>query len=569
VPVQLLATGNENALGFSLNFDSSLLAFTDVALGADVPAGSSLIVNSNLADSGKVGVAVALAAGASFNAGTQEVIVVRFSVASVANPVTIPVTFGDQPTTRQLSDAQAHVLPAVFVPANVTIAASPVRVVSVTASSGGEASVPVQLVAQGNENALGFSLNFDSSVLALTEVSLGADVPAGSSLVINTNAAGTGKVGVAVALAAGTAFTAGAQEVAVIRFAVAPVLNAVTIPITFGDTPTTRQLSDRQAHVLPSVFVPGSVAIVEVQFEGDMAPRPDGDRTLTIIDWVQSARFVAGLDVVDTPGEFQRVDCAPRASRGNGAITVSDLVQAGRYAVGLDPLTPVGGPTSAEGGGGGAFQPAGVGTRTLCVVNTSIAQGLTNVVPVTLEASGKENALGFSLTFDATKLRFAAAVPGAGASGATLTVNANQADAGRIGIVLALPPGSTLPAGTLEVVKVSLAALATAPASVTVSFGDQPVTREVSDSGAQALSTTYTSGTVSVTPPPGPPLRLTRSGNMLFITWPSTPTGFALEATTGGLGTAWNLVSGVIDLGDEKQAIVTMSETEKYFRLKK
>jgi len=52
---------------------------------------------------------------------------------------------------------------------------------------------------------------------------------------------------------------------------------------------------------------------------------------------------------LDTPangGEFQRADCAPRATLGNGLITVSDYVQAGRYAAGLDDLVPAGGPTA-------------------------------------------------------------------------------------------------------------------------------------------------------------------------------------------------------------------------------
>ena len=67
---------------------------------------------------------------------------------------------------------------------------------------------------------------------------------------------------------------------------------------------------------------------------------------MTIADWVQVGRFVAGLDVVANDDEFLRADCAPRANLGNGHLTVTDWVQAGRYAVGLDPLTIVGGPTA-------------------------------------------------------------------------------------------------------------------------------------------------------------------------------------------------------------------------------
>ena len=60
-------------------------------------------------------------------------------------------------------------------------------------------------------------------------------------------------------------------------------------------------------------------------------------------DWTQVGRFVVGLDVPAPGNEFQRADCAPRNSFGDGQIKASDWVQAGRYVVGLDPITPAGG----------------------------------------------------------------------------------------------------------------------------------------------------------------------------------------------------------------------------------
>jgi hypothetical protein len=81
-------------------------------------------------------------------------------------------------------------------------------------------------------------------------------------------------------------------------------------------------------------------------YEGDVAPRPNGSNngTVTIADWVQVGRFVAGLDIPSCGSEFQRADVAPRNTLGDGRITISDWVQAGRYVAGLDPVTPAGGP---------------------------------------------------------------------------------------------------------------------------------------------------------------------------------------------------------------------------------
>ncbi|HYV29205.1 MAG TPA: cohesin domain-containing protein, partial [Candidatus Eisenbacteria bacterium] len=328
-----------------------------------------------------------------------------------------------------------------------------------------------------------------------------------------------------------------------------------------------------QAHVLPVVFASGNVAIVDVEFEGDVAPRPGGDKNLTITDWVQVGRFAAGLDEIGSASEFARADCAPRASKGNGGITVSDWVQAGRYTVGLDPLTPAGGPSSPGARVAGPVvppPPQPPGGRTLCVLDTSILQRETSAVSVRLEAQGNENGLEFSVAFDPAKLRWVGTAIGTGASTATLNVNTNSALAGRLGVILALPPGNMLAAGTREIAKLSFAAVGTAPSTTTISFGDQPLPREIADVSATPLETTYTSGTVSLTLPAGPPLTFSRIPNTptLLFSWPAT-NGYYLETTTGGLRSTWVPATDVIVVGDQKIYPATIGSGEKYFRLKK
>jgi len=451
----------------------------------------------------------------------------------------------------------------------VTLPPATVRVVSGVGAGGTEVLVPVELLANGTENALGFSLNFNPGVLGYVGASLGAGAPSGAALLINANDVAAGRLGLAVGLPANEVFDGGTQQVVLVTFLAAPILNQTTVPVGFGDQPTLRQLSDVQARVLPAVFVDGSFSITDSQFEGDAAPRPNGDRFVATIDWVQMGRFVARLDAISSSNEFQRADCAPRASKGNGLLTASDWVQAGRYAVGLDPLTVLGGPTQESSGEGGGLAAASASGRQLCLVNTSIAQGQTNTVPVTLECQGNENAATFSVTFDTAKLTFVTATPGSGSAGGQLNLNTSEAAQGRLGVAMAAQPGTTFAPGTREILKLRFTALATAPATTTLGFGNAPVPREVSDAAANPLATEYTVGTVSVTPPPGPPLRVTRTGNSLFITWPSSATGFELEGTAGALGTAWSAVPGVIDLGEQKMAIVTIGAGERYFRLKK
>ena len=99
-------------------------------------------------------------------------------------------------------------------------------------------------------------------------------------------------------------------------------------------------------------------------------------------------------------------------------------------------------------------------------------------------------------------------------------------------------------------------------------FVDQPLLRETSDALANTLDTAYTSGTVSVTLPPGPPLAFRKSGNTLLFSWPAT-NGYDLETTTGGLQSTWLPVTEVIVVGDQKIYPATIGGGEKYFRLKK
>ncbi len=61
-------------------------------------------------------------------------------------------------------------------------------------------SVAVNLVAQGNENALGFSVTFDPALVRFAKANLGISAPSGTALVANTNQAASGTVGFLVGL---------------------------------------------------------------------------------------------------------------------------------------------------------------------------------------------------------------------------------------------------------------------------------------------------------------------------------------------------------------------------------
>src|SRR5581483_5331758 len=88
---------------------------------------------------------------------------------------------------------------------------------------------------------------------------------------------------------------------------------------------------------------------------------------------------------------------------------------------------------------------------------------------------------------------------GSGASGATLIVNDSQTASGRLGIALALPGGQHFTAGTQQLVVITFNAAANGPTvSTPVSFGDQPIKREVADVNASAVMASYADATATV-----------------------------------------------------------------------
>ncbi len=131
VNVELDAQGNENALGFSLNFNPNELSFVNVALGADA---SAAMLNSNTmqAANGRLGFALAMQTNQTFSAGTKRILVLTFNLPSGGVAGVIPITFGNQPVVSEVVAANADVLPAAWTPGAVTATRA---VASVSAAS--------------------------------------------------------------------------------------------------------------------------------------------------------------------------------------------------------------------------------------------------------------------------------------------------------------------------------------------------------------------------------------------------------------------------------------------------
>jgi len=365
-----------------------------------------------------------------------------------------------------------------------------VRAATVTAAPGEVARVPITIEAQGNEIGVQFSISYDTSLLLNPQLEVGGDATNNQFFDANLTQTAQGRLGVVLLLR--NPLAQGTRQIAIVRFQLAQTSGGQTAAITFVNEPTRQRVLDASASLLPADFVPGAVKAAQA-FEADVAPRPNGSNgSVTVADWVQVGRFAAGLDGLEAGSEFQRSDCAPRSTFGNGAITVSDWVQAGRYAAGLDSLTPAAGPT-APGALAATDLPALLKPtgwpRLLRVTSPTFGGGRTSAVAVELLAQGDENALSFSLQFDARQWHFVSASVGDAAQHAALSVNSKLAADGQVGVALALPPGRLFEAGMQSLLTVNFVAVEGGETfAPDVAFSDWPTARELASVKAEELT---------------------------------------------------------------------------------
>src|SRR5205814_557713 len=159
------------------------------------------------------------------------------------------------------------------------------------AASGASVTVPITIVANGNENALGLSLSFNPALLNFDSASTGTGA-SGAALLLNTNQLPSGKLGLALALPAGSTLAAGTQQVVQVTFTTGIVTNPTSASVSFADTPIARQLTDVNGYALPAGYAGATITIAPAEFEADVFPRPGGDHDVNISDWVLIGRYV-------------------------------------------------------------------------------------------------------------------------------------------------------------------------------------------------------------------------------------------------------------------------------------
>ncbi|MGH9937542.1 MAG: IPT/TIG domain-containing protein, partial [Blastocatellia bacterium] len=225
-----------------------------------------------------------------------------------------------------------------------------VRVIGGDAFAGQTTSVSVELVSQGDENTVTLSLNFDPAIFSDPVVSLGSGAT-GSALGFNAGQAASGRLGITVTLPAGQAFAAGTQQLATVILTVAATAPVGPSPISFGDAPVARGISDVSAGALTAAYISGSINVIQPNpvpmliglspfsaasgspgftlnvngssFVEGARVRWNGNlRTTTFVSSTKLAAIIPASDIVN-PGTaaVTVVNPAPGGGLSNGALT--------------------------------------------------------------------------------------------------------------------------------------------------------------------------------------------------------------------------------------------------------
>ncbi len=225
-----------------------------------------------------------------------------------------------------------------------------VRIGTVIARRGQQVVVPIYLTATGNENALGFSLTFNPSVLTNLRVALGNSVP-GATFLVNQSAVSSGRIGIVLTQPIGQRFEAGRLQILTLTMVVAAGAPLQLSAITPGDQPVIREVSDDKAMPLEARYIAGGVIVDQTLA---IVVQPD---TPTINDNIQiefrgtwNNGCIPGNPVLTRNGTQLRLDTSFNSSVCVAALTdFSVRVSAGRLPAGEYTLEVV--YTSPQGSG--------------------------------------------------------------------------------------------------------------------------------------------------------------------------------------------------------------------------
>lgn len=436
------------------------------------------------------------------------------------------------------------------------VPATRVRVLEGTGVPGGGVAVPVEMVSTGGEFRVAFSVGFGTG-LVCTGLVAGADAP---QILVQAVPDTNGAIGVMLQAPAENPFAAGAKHVATLQFLAE---TAGEYALQVQDEPVAREIDGRADGIQ---WEDGRIVVAAGAIEGDVYPRPHGDGAVDDKDVHLALLFALGVEGPLDEREFQRVDCAPLATCGDGQIDMADKVAIQRYAQGQEALREACGPTHSATGGmrGPAAAPLGIAPRSLALVAPeAVLRGQAFAVQLELDALGDEQALAFSLAFDPDAIAYRGIQLRGVATNGVFLPNEEQAAAGALGFGVTLAEDETFAPGAQTVAEIEFQALeGNGSAEALLAFAASPAECRVAGADAASLACDYFEATVrlvdpangSAAAPPTTGSAVALATNRIRVSWSSVSwaTGYRIRRKLGD-ETAWTRLA---DFDETRTAFV-------------
>lgn len=318
-------------------------------------------------------------------------------------------------------------------------AARDLRIVQ-TSIVGNTLNLSLEYEAVGNENAFGFSVNFDPVVLGSPSAALGSGVSGGTMLFNNLQAA-QGRLGFAIALPSPNTVSAGVKQLATLSFTILKV--GVNTQLSYGNQPVGIEIVGADTSVLPA---PDTSTPATVTINNTVPTLMSINPTSAIASGAAFTLTVNGTNFNDTSvvkwNDTSRVTTLISATQLQAAIPAADIATAGSASITVTNPAPGGGTTSALN----------------FAINNPVPT-LTSIDPTSMIAGSA----GFTLTLNGTGFVAASVAQVNGASrtttfvnGTKLTINltaAEIANAGTLSIAVVnpAPGGGTTGTQTLTI----------------------------------------------------------------------------------------------------------------------
>ena len=442
-------------------------------------------------------------------------------------------------------------------------------VVSTSVASDGGQTVYIDAVANGDEAGFAFSLHYDSNLLEFGGLQTSHD-DFDLMTLVNTNQSMAGLIGIAIAKQPGETFKAGTNHIAALRFKARTILAATSTKLSFASGPIVAETVNDRAEVLPTLYNDGLIFITFHGLEGDVADSNSASNPLTLSDWVKAGRLVAKLEHI-SPQIYQRLDCAPKVTKGDGEIDLRDWVQTGRYVAAVDPITAVGGPTDDS--PRPEIRPAtplelqSLDSTMITIASPTFERGII-AITIHMKSTGQENAVGFSLRYPSGGMRLLGHTTSPGSpENLTLILNSQASAEGRIGITAALPPLTQFTAGEHALVTLEFSSVEEASAVGSIEFTDKPIVRQVVSIDAASLANTFSNSEVPVGTTEAR-LALHRHPKGLVLIVPDTSSEMKIQWSPTIGDVSWtDLDSPMGRIGSTYFVVLGTTESGRFFRL--